>query len=93
MAGCQYGLEVRGAKSRVDLEVQGRYNQTITVVISHLKASQVEMTRVYLCYKYSYDLTITTLHLQVWALGFRYRAPSTLRISMKDIVCGLEVFV
>ena len=49
-------------------EVQGSYNQAITVAINHLHrpAPEVELARLYLGHKYSNGLVIATLDLSAY---------------------------
>ena len=43
------------------LEVQGTYNEAISVAIFPFSAPAVELTRLHLGHKYTYGLVITTL--------------------------------
>ena len=60
------------------LEVQGSYNQAISVFMNHLLAPPEGLARSYLGYKYSYGLVLTTLDLQV--LVFRNCASYTFNL-------------
>ena len=51
--------------SRDDLEVQGSFNQTITVLLPQLKNGQLYLRGLEVVDNCSYGLVITTLDLQV----------------------------